>query len=213
MKALVAIVLGFLIHPAIVGQVKPSAGASVKIINFEAFYDENSGIKEFIDLRKRSDREFAGDIKEIQSLRDKYSVLRTDTVKLSDEMNRPSSIEWKEGVIEAKLDELKKMECTIRSKQDQVKDLYEKRQDELTKPLVAQIKAALARFQGENGISVIFDRTKFEEGSYPLSSAELKQFDVTKQFIDFFNNDYSKKRVHNSLTPTLTNGTKIDPRR
>jgi len=153
---------------------------SVAVIDTDAFYNESSGIKRLSDALRPLEDEVTPYNDEIAARVNKYKELTRQAEEMA---KRP-------GGCPAILDDIKKVELLIRGTEAKAKEFYEKRRDELTKPWVPQISAALKEFAATRGYALIVDKSQLTSGAIIIENTGSDFPDITTDFIKFFNDKY-----------------------
>lgn len=159
----------------------------VAVINFELIKNEETGIKEFIDIRKKLEVEFKPQQSELKLLVEKARKLQREfeqsfiQIKLTPKGGCFISIEKTS-------DEYEKIIAELKQKQEQAKLHYQKRYSEETVPIDKKIAEALKQFAKNKGYDIIIDNVVVEKGI--ITDIEN---DVTEEFIQFYNNQTEKK--------------------
>ncbi len=86
---------------------------------------------------------------------------------------------------QAKADEYEKMGRNFKVKQEDLKAGLERRRQVVVGPIYQDVMKALQEFAVKNGYAVILDGAKLEEAQ--ILMAFNNKFDVTKEFIAFYN--------------------------
>lgn len=166
----------------------------IGFVSWTAFEDENTGIKELVEANKKLDEEF-------KPLTDQLKILSENYQKKVKELEYFAGcqvINCKSpptaDLIDNKSNELKELENEIKKKQENYKQLYVKRYEEdVVKKINPKIIKGLEQFAKENGFAVILEKSKYDMTMFCIIE-EYRNNDVTKEFINFYNADFSKRK-------------------
>lgn len=164
-----------------------TAVSKVYVINTYAFSDDKEGIKKFVNASKQLETEFQPRAKELQDMYAKMQALAKEiqTLKTQYEAN-PTKSPVKPETIQAKLDELEKMNTEYKRKDEDVKGAVAKRSQVLLDPIRDDIYEVMGDFAKQKGYMMIFDLAAMIENKLILAIGDEK-VDVTKEFITFYN--------------------------
>ena len=174
------IVLGFVLSASFVGSSAQTPAArnfaplKVAVVYSEVFADQKLGITRFQSVRKTLDADFRQtreDLAKLKAQMDGIEKEIRDTARLADE----KAIGDKAGQFERL-----KREFGFRSNEANI--AFEKRYEQLAKPISDEVSKALAEFAKKNGIDVVIDASK-NGGVYVFNNAA----DLTSQFVAYFN--------------------------
>ena len=157
----------------------PAAG-KIGLVDTGAFLDEKpgAGIPKLKTAFNSLNAEF-------KSVNDELTTLGTQYQQKVDEYNKLKNSTVPAGDLEAKASAIQDMETTIKRKQEDAKNKYDKRQDAVVGPVFADIGKALNEYAKAKGFAVILDGAKLEQAGVLLGFDD--KYDVTKDFITFYN--------------------------
>lgn len=159
----------------------------VFVINTYAFSDEKEGITKFVNASKQIDNELKPRYTELETLRTKMQTLAKEIQTLRDQyLKAPDKSPIKPETIQAKIDELEKMDVDFKRKQEDLKKAYTKRSQDLLDPLRADIFKVMQDFAKQKGYPIILDLAKMDEANIILAIG-MDDVDVTKEFVKFYN--------------------------
>ncbi len=161
----------------------PAATGKVGLINMEALADKD-GATRFINALTALDKEFEAEIKALQTLSDTINTKTQELQKLADQARTPNSPISVES-LRQKNDEIEGMKRQFGFKQEDLKARVDSRRQIVVGPIYAEVRVALRDFALQKGYSMILDGGKLEEAG--LLMAFDTKYDVTKDFITFFN--------------------------
>jgi Skp family chaperone for outer membrane proteins len=156
----------------------------IAIVNSDAFGYEKTGITKLVNSYKALEAEFKGTtdglaadsakldalVKEIQQLQGQVNSGQGDTAALR-------------KTIEQKTDDGTRMQIDFKRRQEDAKAKLDKRQAEVTLPIVKEISAALEAYGKKNSIDMIIDVSKLDGTVLMINST----MDITDAFIKDFN--------------------------
>jgi Skp family chaperone for outer membrane proteins len=169
-------------------QTRPSANqpqatvppAKIAVIDTSVFANEKTGITRYVNALKVINKEF-----EPQNAELKEMQVRINT--LSDEMRKLMQASAADNkTIQAKQEEGERLQRQLKTKRDQASAAYEKRYEEVTGPVSADIGKALDEFARQRGFTITFDLNKLA----PAILTIVPGLDVTQAFITEFNAKY-----------------------
>ncbi len=159
----------------------------VFVIDTYAFADEKEGITKFVNASKQIDTEFKPRVQELQTMYDKMQSMAKEAQKLkTDYENAGAKSPIKPDTIQAKLDELQKMDIDFKRKQEDLKTSIDKRGQALLNPIRSDIFKVMQDFAKQKGYPIILDLAKMDEANIILAIGDDK-VNVTKEFITFYN--------------------------
>ena len=164
---------------------QPAAPAKIVVIDTGAF-DSKEGIKKYIIAMDALEKEFAPLQTEIQGLGARYTALGAEIKKMQDGANAPTPVPINQQTAAAKVEEYQSLETTIKRKQEDGKARFEKRQQEVLGPILADIGKAMDDFAKQKGYALILDASKMFNAGL-LLTLDATKIDVTKDFITFYN--------------------------
>lgn len=166
---------------AVFGQAQPAG--RVGLINVFALGDKG-GATRYVNALNAVNKKFES---EITGLRTLAGTIQAKTAELqslaqqAQQKNSPISSE----TLRLKNDELEKMKRDAKFKQEDLQARINSERQKVVGPVWSSMRLALRDFAKKNGYSVILDGAKLEEGGLLMAFDE--KYDVTKQFIAFYN--------------------------
>jgi Skp family chaperone for outer membrane proteins len=156
----------------------------IGFVNSDAFYDE-TGIEELIEARKKIEKEFNPQQEELKKMAERYKNLYAEADKLL----------ASGGFQRDKIEQLDKLKCEIKEKQEEIKAAAQKLLLEITTNINKKIAEAAKQFAKERGYALILDISKIKEESFILGNEkDEKNPDVTKEFIKFYNSVFGSSK-------------------
>jgi Skp family chaperone for outer membrane proteins len=157
----------------------PAAG-KIGLVDTGAFLDDKpgAGIPKLKTAYNSLNAEF-------KSVNDELTTLGTQYQQKVDEYNKLKNSTVPAGDLEAKATAIQDMETTIKRKQEDAKNKFDKRQEAVVGPVFADIGKALNDYAKAKGYAVILDGAKLEQAGVLLGFDD--KYDVTKDFITFYN--------------------------
>ena len=164
----------------------PAAGAGkIVVINTGAFGDPKEGIKKYTSAMTTLETEFQPVQKELNDMQVKLQGLSKEIQTLQDQASKPGAAPINQSTIQAKVDEGEKLQIDLKRKQEDAKARFERRQQALMTPVMADIYKAYGEFQKKNGYLLILDVAKMADDGTVLAMDDTA--DITKAFITFYN--------------------------
>src|SRR5215218_2333713 len=121
----------------------------IALINTEAFYNKETGIKEIVETNDKLESEFRPIVDELNSLYEKYNAMVEEIKKL-----QPPSAPYFYycfSPLSEKIKELEKLEVKIKKKQEEAKKNYEARKPEIFADVYKKVGDAIQQFAKEKG--------------------------------------------------------------
>ncbi len=170
---------------SVFAQTQPKVG----IINTRAFDVDKGGITKFVTAMNSLELEFKPLQAELQTMATRIQSLETELQGYTKQINAPNpSVPIDKAKIQAtaqtKYQEYEDLGRQFKVKQEEYKVKYERREATVVTPISRDIGNALQEFAKKNGFMMIFDVSKDDKG-FLLALDE--KFDVTKDFIAFYN--------------------------
>jgi Skp family chaperone for outer membrane proteins len=189
-RVLIVAALAVGLAPSAFAQPGPAAAASkIAVVDTEIFADTKSGARRLVAAFEQINREFKPRMDELQALRLKYDgLIKTigDLQKTTDQKG-----------IDLKMDEAQVLQREIKRKQEDGQKALDKRTQELTGPLYADIGNALRAYAKQRGIDIVFDISKLA-GTVMVTADAM---DITAAFLADYN---SKNPVLPAGVPAKT---------
>jgi Skp family chaperone for outer membrane proteins len=156
-------------------------------VNFDAFENEKTGIKELVDVLGKLDIEFNSKFDELKLAADKITKFGKEIREKYKDYGtscpiRPSKIQEEVEIFEKLLDDYKE-------NQKSVSFLFNNRKKEMTETINRKIRVKLGEFNKLKGFAFIYD-------SADVNSIVSKEesTDVTQEFIKFCNEEFEKEK-------------------
>ncbi len=158
----------------------------VAVIDTIVFEDENKGIRELLAVFDQLEKEFkpAGD--ELRVLADKINALVKELKVLANGIECGSKCT--QQFVDKKLGEYDDLMSEYKQKEMVARKSYDVRKTELQNAVNQKIRKAIEVFGKSKGYALIFDVSK--SNTHFLVTYEN---DVTAEFIEFYNENYSKR--------------------
>lgn len=124
---------------------------------------------------------------EFKSVNDELQTLGTQYQQKVDEYNKlkNAAVPSNPQDMEAKASAIQDLETTIKRKQEDAKNKYDKRQDAVIGPIYTEIGKAINDYAKAKGFAVILDGAKLEQAGVLLGWDD--KYNVTQDFITFYN--------------------------
>jgi Skp family chaperone for outer membrane proteins len=160
----------------------------IAVINTDAFYDKETGIKEVVETDNKLEAEFKPQFEELKLMAEKI-------VKLEKELKILGSGYWDGPItkedIEKLISDYESAVSKYKTRQNEIKSLYEKRKPEIFADVYKEVGAAIKQFSTENGYLII-DISK-SYSSFIITDVDEDE-DVTKEFIKYYNEIFAKSK-------------------
>jgi Skp family chaperone for outer membrane proteins len=161
----------------------------IAVIDTSAFEDEKTGIKKLIEANKKLNEEFKPHSDELKVMYERMQKLFKEFEEANSRCNKSFHCSEKDAEESRnKLDEYKLLSDKLKSKQEVVKSLFEKRKAELSSDINKKIADAVKQFTKEKGFDAIFDKSKIENVINHIDTFP----DITDEFIKFYNESFDK---------------------
>ena len=167
---------------AIFGQTNKIRSNKIAVINSDRFFEEKTGIKEFVDAYLK--------IKEQQKFRQielDNILIKTKALKKELETVQNNPI-----LFQNKIEEVEKLQREYNFRSEEIASLPEKRKLELMR--VLKIREALIQFKKEKGYAIILDESMLNIFSIIIEENEFPA-PITSEFIEFYNKNYVKTNL------------------
>jgi Skp family chaperone for outer membrane proteins len=162
--------------------VAPQGPAKIVVINTAAF-DAKDGIVKYSNAMNALETEFKPAQTEIQTMMTRYQTLATE---IENARKANPAVPINQASLQTKVDEAQSLEIQIKRKQEDGKVKFEKRQEQVLRPILSDIGKAMDEFAKAKGYALILDAAKLE-GAGLILAVDLPKVDVTKDFITFYN--------------------------
>lgn len=156
----------------------------VGLVNTYAFEDGKAGIAKLVAASGALEKEFQPRTTELQTL---YNKIQSSQKELTTTQENAASgkVPIDQKAVQAKADEYERMGRDFKFKQDSLKADIDKRRQAVVGPVWGDIMKAMQEFAKQKGYAVILDGAKLEEAGILMAFDD--KFDVTKEFITFYN--------------------------
>lgn len=155
----------------------------VGLINLEALGGEG-GITKYVTALTTLNKEFDTELKELQTLADSINAKTQELQKLAEQARNPGSPVSNE-TLRQRNDEIETLKRQAEYKQKDVQARYNSRRQTIVGPVLSEVMKSLQDYTLQKGYSMILDGAKLEEAGILMTFDT--RFDVTKDFITFFN--------------------------
>jgi Skp family chaperone for outer membrane proteins len=156
--------------------------AKIVVINTAAF-DDKEGITKYANAMTALIAEFNPAQNELQGLVKRYETLAGE---IENARKANPAVPINQQSLQTKVDEAQGLEVQIKRKQEDGKTKFEKRQQQVLGPILADIMKAMDEFSKQKGYALILDAAKLE-GAGLILAVDIPKVDVTKEFITYYN--------------------------
>jgi Skp family chaperone for outer membrane proteins len=166
--------------PATTAPATPAVVPATKIgfVNTEAFGDETVGIKKYVNAVKSVQAGFQARSQELVTIDNRMKAIADEINKLSS-----SAAPVSQETIRAKNEEGERLQRDLKYKQESLQSDYQKKYDEVVRPISADIGKALDQYMLSHSLTMILDISKLAPAVLSLNPAT----DITKDFIAEYN--------------------------
>lgn len=185
--------------------------SKIVIVDTGAFFTDKTGITKIINASKQLDNELAPKRNELGQLQSRSLNLQKEIETLQKSVQNKVPID--EKAANAKVEELERIRREGKFKQDEYNSLSKTRQEQLLGPPYAEAMKALGEYIKSKGYGIVFDVSKDQNGMLIFAT---EQYDITKDFIAFYNARPATSATPTTPRPTTTptprpTGTPIKP--
>lgn len=159
--------------------------SKVGLINTFAFEDEKGGITKYRNAIASVETEFKPDNDKLRASATRYETLRKELEGFQAARQKGQTVPISDAAIQAKVDELGKLEREIKFQQEDAKTRYERRYQTVVGPIYGDIMKAMQEFAKAKGYSVILDGAKLQESGILMAFDD--KTNVTTEFVTFYN--------------------------
>ncbi len=161
----------------------------IGIVNTGAF-DTKDGITKYVNAMNSLEVVMKPELTSLQTMNNKLQALKTELETLQNQLNDPKlppAVDKTklQTTAQTKYEEYQKTGLEFEYKQKDYKANLERNEAKLMSPVRQDIGNALQEFAKKNGYMMILDASKLDGAGLLLAFDE--KFDVTKEFITFFN--------------------------
>jgi Skp family chaperone for outer membrane proteins len=163
-------------------QPAPGANAAVPVtkialVDTRMFGEEKVGITRYLNAVKTVQREFQPITAELNNLQSRIKAIADEITKLSgNSVVAPQTIQTKRA-------EGERLQRELKYKKEQADADFEKRYNELVRPISTEIGKGLDQYAFQHGLTMILDISKLEPAVLTLNPA----MDITQAFIAEYN--------------------------
>lgn len=166
------------------------ANFRIAVINTAAFDDDKAGLTRYVTAANSLDNEFKPMQAELQTMATKLQALQTEIAKLEEQLSDPNpkvpiNKTTLTATYQTKRGEYDDMTRLFKSKQEDAKAKYERREAAVLSPIRIDIGNAIQEFTKQKGYAMVLDAAKLDGAGILLGFDE--KYDVTKEFITFYN--------------------------
>ena len=165
-----------------------AADSKIAVINTLAFAGDKTGkggITKYVNAQNRLDNEFKVDNQQLTNIANQINALKKEIQGLQESANKNVPVNQKTITDKAqKHDDLVR---ELKFKQESAKAKFESRSQEVLGPVSNDIGKALQNFAKQKGYAMILDAAKLERAGLILAYIDDAKFDVTKEFIAYYN--------------------------
>lgn len=175
------------------------AASKIVIVDTSAFFIDKTGITRIINASKQLDSELGPKRNELQQLVTRTQTLEKEIETLQRNVQNKVPVDQKSA--QAKVDELERLRREGKFKQDEYNSLVKNRQEQLLGPPYAETMKGLAEYIKTKGFGIVFDVSKDQNGMLIFAT---EQYDITKDFIAFYNSRPATATTPTTPRPTTT---------
>ena len=171
-------------------QTQPTAPMKIGVINTQAFDADKVGITKYINAMNALEAQLKPEFTVLQTMNGRIEGLKRELEALQKQLSDPklpAAIDKTKLQTDGqkKLEEYQKLGLEFEYKQKDYKASVERREATIMAPVRLDIGNALQEFAKKNGFAMILDASKLDGAGLLLAFDE--KFDVTKDFITFYN--------------------------
>ncbi|MCO6512311.1 MAG: OmpH family outer membrane protein [Aridibacter famidurans] len=180
-SAAIILAVIFISVSAAAAQAQPAG--KVGLINLDALGAEG-GITKYVNALATLNKEFDTELKGLQTLADSINTKTQELQKLAEQARNPGS-PVSNDTLRQRNDEIETLKRQAEYKQKDVQARYNSRRQTIVGPVLSEVMKSLQDYTLQKGYSMILDGAKLEESGILMTFDT--RFDVTKDFITFFN--------------------------
>lgn len=166
--------------------------SKLAVIYTDEFMDPKTGILKFTSVLNKLNSEFSAAKNELTGMQNRAQTLEAEITKLRD---APAGTPIDQPSIQAKIDQLEQLKKDIQRKAEDAQNAYNKRRDDLFRPLQLEIGTALEAFAKARGINVVIDGAQVPLLYFAEST------NITRAFITDFNSKNPVTAATSTTTP------------
>lgn len=171
-------------------QTQPAVPMKIGVVNTQAFDADKGGITKYNNAMNTLEAQLKPEFTVLQTMNSRLEGLKKELEALQNQLNDPklpAAIDKTKLQTDGqrKLEEYQKLGLEFEYKQKDYKASVERREATIMAPVRLDIGNALQEFAKKNGFAMILDASKLDGAGLLLAFDE--KFDVTKEFITFYN--------------------------
>ncbi len=166
--------------------------SKLAVIYTDEFMDPKNGILKFTSVLNKLNGEFTPAKNDLTAMQNRAQALEAEITKLRD---APAGTPIDQPSIQAKIDQLEQLKKDIQRKAEDAQNAYNKRRDDLFRPLQVEIGTALEAFAKARGINVVIDGVQVPLLYFAEST------NITRAFITEFNSKNPVTAATSTTTP------------
>jgi len=156
----------------------PVPDSKIAVVDTDAFRDDKIGIRRYLNAFSSVQREFQPRNAELLNLQNRIKTLADEITKLS-----ANTAVVGQQTIQTKQEEGERLQRELKYKKDQADADFEKRYNEVVKPVTLDVGNALSAYASQHGLTMILDMSKLAPAVLAVNPAT----DVTQAFIADYN--------------------------
>lgn len=168
---------------ALAANAQTQPAGKVGLISLDALAAEG-GVTRYISALTALNNEFEAERKELETLAGEIDTKTREVQSLAQQAQQPGS-PVSNATVQQKGAELEALRRRAKYKQDDINARLNIRRQAVVGPIFNEMLGALQEFTIQKGYSMVLDGAKLEEAGILLSLDD--KYDVTKEFIAFFN--------------------------
>ena len=162
----------------------------IGVVNTMAFDADKVGITKYINAMNTLEAQLKPEFTVLQTMNNRLETLKKELETIQNQLSDPKlpaaiNKDKLQADGQRKLEEYQKLGLEFEYKQKDYKVSVERREDSIMAPVRRDIGNALQEFAKKNGYMMILDAAKLDGAGLLLAFDE--KFDVTKEFITFYN--------------------------
>lgn len=173
-------------------QTETTPPGKIAVINTAAFEDKETGIKEIAAAYDKIEAEFKPQAEDLKLVAEKIQNLKKEIEEFEVQSKKYRNVGCPIS-IEKKLEEYDKLTKEYKQKQEEAKNLYDKRKPEIFADVNKIISEALKQFAKDKGYVAILDVSKCADCLTGNFNGEDN--DVTAEFIKYYNENFAKTKT------------------
>lgn len=178
-----AIIFATILFSASALLAQAQAAGKVGLINLNSLAEPN-GATRYINALTALNKEFETELKALQTLGENINTKTAELQGLAEQANKPGSPISRDS-LRTRSEEIERLKREFNFKQEDLEARINNRRQEVVGPIYNEMRVALREFALNNGYSMILDGGQLEEAA--ILMAFDPKYDVTKDFITFFN--------------------------